>query len=213
MARTEPMHVAIWSDIACPFCNVARERAAWLEREADVVVEWLPYELHPEYPPEGTARADLMRRIPAGAEDAARRMNEEAGLTYNPHPERIPNTRRGLELIEWARARGAHDAMHDRVMDAYWVEGRDITGWDELAPLVTELGLDADDARAEVDAGAFAAVVDGSTRTAQGHGITAVPAFVLDGRLLISGAQPHEVFRRALDEVALMREKDAAPTN
>lgn len=213
MAGTEPMHVAIWSDIACPFCNVARERAAWLEREADVVVEWLPYELHPEYPPEGAARADLMRRIPAGAEDAARRMIEEAGLTYNPHPERIPNTRRGLELIEWARARGAHDAMHDRVMDAYWVEGRDITGWDELAPLVTELGLDADDARAEVDADAFAAVVDGSTRTAQGHGITAVPAFVLDGRLLISGAQPHEVFRRALDEVALMREKDAAPTN
>jgi len=40
-----------------------------------------------------------------------------------------------------------------------------------------------------------------------------VPAFVLDGRLLISGAQPHEVFQHALREVEVMREKDAAPTN
>jgi predicted DsbA family dithiol-disulfide isomerase len=212
VADDAPMNVTIWSDVACPFCNVARERAAWLEQNADVVVEWLPFHLHPEYPPEGIDREELMRRLPAGAEGAAQRMNEEAGLTYNPHPERIPNTRRALELIEWARGQGAHDAMHERVMDAYWVEGRDITDWDELAALVTDVGLDAEEARAAVDSGAFAGVVDGSTATAQRHGITGVPAFVLDGRLLVSGAQPHEVFTRALEQVAVMREKDGAPT-
>ena len=41
---------------------------------------------------------------------------------------------------------------------------------------------------------------------AQEHGIAAVPAFVLDGRLLVSGAQPHEVFRAALAKVSEMRE-------
>ena len=140
MADDAPMTVTIWSDVACPFCNIARERAAWLTQNADVVVEWLPFDLHPEYPAEGIARADLMGRLPAGAEDAARRMNEEAGLAYNPHPERIPNTRRALELIEWARGQGLHDAMHERVMDAYWTEGRDIGDWDVLAALVGELG-------------------------------------------------------------------------
>jgi len=75
-----------------------------------------------------------------------------------------------------------------------------------LAPLVVEAGLDADDARAEVDTGAFRAPVDASTRVAQEHGIAAVPAFVLDGRLLVSGAQPHEVFRAALAKVSEMRE-------
>jgi predicted DsbA family dithiol-disulfide isomerase len=212
MADDAPMTVTIWSDVACPFCNIARERAAWLTQNADVVVEWLPFDLHPEYPAEGIARADLMGRLPAGAEDAARRMNEEAGLAYNPHPERIPNTRRALELIEWARGQGLHDAMHERVMDAYWTEGRDIGDWDVLAALVGELGLDADDARQAVESGAFAPMVDGSTTTAQRHGITGVPAFVLDGRLLVSGAQPHEVFARALEQVASMRQKDGAPT-
>lgn len=201
-----PIDVMIWSDFVCPFCNVARERAAFLREEAGARIDWLPFDLHPEYPPEGIPRAELVRRYGASFSNSVRRMNEEAGLVYNPHPERVPNTRRALELGEWARARGAYDAVHERIMDAYWTEGRDITGWDVLAPLVAEAGLDADDARAEVDSGAFKAPVDASTRVAQEHGIAAVPAFVLDGRLLVSGAQPHEVFREALAKVSEMRE-------
>lgn len=203
------MGVMIWSDFVCPFCNVARERAESLRREAGARIEWLPFDLHPEYPPEGIARAELVRRYGADFSDGVRRMNEEAGLVYNPHPERVPNTRRALELGEWARARGSYGELHERIMDAYWTEGRDITGWDVLAPLVAEAGLDADEARAEVDAGAFRAPVDASTRVAQEHGIAAVPAFVLDGRLLVSGAQPHEVFRAALAKVSEMREAAA----
>ena len=201
-----PIDVMIWSDFVCPFCNVARERAAFLREEAGARIDWLPFDLHPEYPPEGIPRAELVRRYGASFSNSVRRMNEEAGLVYNPHPERVPNTRRALELGEWARARGAYDAVHERIMNAYWTEGRDITGWDVLAPLVVEAGLDADDARAEVDSGAFKAPVDASTTVAQEHGIAAVPAFVLDGRLLVSGAQPHEVFRAALAKVSEMRE-------
>jgi len=210
MAEQQPIEVAIWSDVVCPFCNVARERAEWLRREAGATVTWLPYDLHPEYPAEGIARADLMRRYPANLHDAVRRLNEEAGLVYNPHPERVPRTRRALELIEWARGHGKHDELHERVMDAYWTEGRDITGWDVLGPLVADVGLDPDEARAEVDSGAFAREVDASTATAQKHGIRAVPAFVFDGRLLVSGAQPHEVFEAAIARVAEMRAADAA---
>ncbi len=206
MAEETPIGVMIWSDFVCPFCNVARERAEFLRREAGARIEWLPFDLHPEYPPEGIPRAELARRYGDHFSDAVRRMNEEAGLAYNPHPERVPNTRRALELGEWARAQGAYDQVHERIMDAYWSEARDITGWDVLAPLVAEAGLDADEARAEVDAGAFRAPVDASTQAAQGLGIAAVPAFVLDGRLLVSGAQPHEVFRAALAKVSEMRE-------
>jgi predicted DsbA family dithiol-disulfide isomerase len=209
VAEEAPVHVTIWSDVVCPFCNVARERADWL-RAAGAEVEWLPYDLHPEYPPEGIPRADLMRRFPPGAEANVRHMNEEAGLAYNPHPETIPNTRRALELIEWGRAQGVGDALHERVMDAYWAEGRDVGGWDALEPLVAELGLDPAQAREEVDAGLFRDAVDASTRHAQASGINAVPAFVLDGRLLVSGAQPHEVFARALEQVAAMRAEGPA---
>ena len=208
MTVDDPIRVAIWSDVACPFCNVARERARWL-RDRGVEVEWLPFDLHPEYPPDGLPREELMRRFPAGMHETVRRMNEEAGLRYNPHPERVPNTRRALELIEYARTQGAHDRLHERVMEAYWGEARDITDWDELAPLAAEGGLDPDEARELVEGGHFRAAVDASTGTAQRHGISAVPAFVFDGRLLVSGAQPHEILEKALERVAAMRADDA----
>ena len=108
-----------------------------------------------------------------------RRLSEEAGLVYNPHPERVPNSRRALELGEWARARGAHGALHERVMDAYWTEGRDIGGWDVLGPCVADIGLDPREAEAEVESGAFRAAVDSSSEVARRHGINAVPAFVV----------------------------------
>ena len=68
--------------------------------------------------------------------------------------------------------------------------------------LAVEAGLD----RAEVDdvlAGdAYADRVRASTAEAQSIGITGIPAFALDGRLLILGAQPREVFERAFAQLA-----------
>lgn len=210
MSTDEPITVTIWSDVVCPFCNVARERAAWLSREAGVRIEWLPFDLHPEYPPEGIAREDLMRRYPASMHEAVEGMHADAQMVYNPHPETVPNTRTALELIEWGRTKEAHDALHERVMDAYWTEGRDIGDWEVLRACVADVGLDPAEAEAMVTSGAFAASVTTSTQTAQRLGISGVPAFVFDQRLLVSGAQPHEVLEKAIEQVGRMRAEEAA---
>lgn len=171
----------------------------WLRRQLGAHVEWFPYHLHPEYPPEGIPRDTLIERYGAHFAATVRTMAEEAGLPFNPHPERVPNTRTALELTEWARAQSpaAHERLHDRLMDAYWLEGRDITGWNELYPCVADVGLDPDAAQEAVASGAFAAPVDTWTGWAQSHGILAVPAFVFEQRVLVSGAMPNEVLERA----------------
>jgi predicted DsbA family dithiol-disulfide isomerase len=195
------VHVTVWSDYVCPFCNVGRARARYLESRG-CVVEWLPYDLHPEYPPEGIPRADLIRRYGERMAEDVRRMTEESGLVYNPHPEVVPNSRRALEVTEWARGHGAHDPVHERIMDAYWTDGRDIGDWAVLEACLADCGLDAAEARAEVEAGLLRAPVDAATAHAQRAGISAVPAFVFDGRLLVSGAQPDRVMDLALERVA-----------
>jgi predicted DsbA family dithiol-disulfide isomerase len=165
-------------------------------------VEWYPYHLHPEYPADGIARAELLARYGTRMADAVTAMAAEAGLPYNPHPERIPNTRAALELAEWARAQSplAHDQLHDVLMDAYWRDGRDLTLWDELRRCVEAVGLDPDAAHAAVSSGAFAEPVDTWTSWAQSHGISAVPAFVFEGRVLVSGAQPNAALERAAEK-------------
>jgi predicted DsbA family dithiol-disulfide isomerase len=88
-------------------------------------------------------------------------------------------------------------------MDAYWSEATDIGDADELRRLAAEVGLDGDDVeRVIADPSAYLDAVEASTRQAQSIGINAIPAFLLDRSLIVLGAQPLEVFRRAFDELA-----------
>jgi predicted DsbA family dithiol-disulfide isomerase len=172
------------------------------EFHADLV--WLPFDLHPEYPPEGIALADLHRRygIGVGEEDPLRARFEAAGLSYN-RPEVVPNTRLALRLSELARERGIHEQLHDRLMDAYWSEATNIGDADELRRLSNEVGLDAADVeRVIADPDAYLDVVEGSTQQAHSFGINAIPAFLLDRRLIVLGAQPLQVFRQAFAQLA-----------
>jgi predicted DsbA family dithiol-disulfide isomerase len=162
-------------------------------------VTWLPFDLHPEFPPEGITREQLLQRYGPGMTAHVRAMFERAGLVYNPHPELVPNTRTALRLAEHARDRGLHEPVHNRLMDAYWNEGKNLGDPDTLRELAAEAGLS--DVDGVFDGDAYAGRVRASTTEAQSIGITGIPAFLLDGRLLVLGAQPREVFGRAFERL------------
>jgi predicted DsbA family dithiol-disulfide isomerase len=162
-------------------------------------ITWLPFDLHPEYPPEGIPRQQLIDRYGPGMTDHVRGIFERAGLDYNPNPEIVPNSRLALRLTELARDRGLHEPVHDRLMDAYWAEGRNIGDAAELGQLAAEAGLA--DVEGVFDGDAYLDRVLASTAEAQSLGITGIPAFLLDSKLLILGAQPREVFERAFERL------------
>ena len=124
---------------------------------------WLPFDLHPEYPPEGLPRTDLDRRYGPGVHEHTRRMVETAGLTYGPSP-KLPNTLHALQATELARDRGLHGPVHTRLMHAYWSEGKDLGDDEVLLELVAEAGVDRDEAVAEL------------LKTCDGRRVTAVRA-------------------------------------
>ena len=78
------------------------ERAAWLERRYGARIDWLPFDLHPEYPPEGIPHAELERRYGAGFAHQRRAMFEQAGLPHAETIDKVPNSRRALMLAELA---------------------------------------------------------------------------------------------------------------
>ena len=163
---------------------------------------WLPFDLHPEYPPEGIALAELHRRHGIGDRDPLHDRFADAGLEYN-RPDVVPNTRLALRLTELAREHGRHEPFHDRVMDAYWAEATDIGDPDELRRLAGEVGLDAGEVeRVIADPEAYLDTVEASTTSAMSIGINAIPGFLLDERLIFLGAQPLDLFRRAFAELA-----------
>jgi predicted DsbA family dithiol-disulfide isomerase len=164
-------------------------------------IMWLAFDLHPEYPPEGIPRAELTARYGEDMHDRMRARFEQDGLVYNPPPLVVPNTRLAQQLTELARARGLGVEMHDRLMDAYWAEAVDIGKADELRRLAAEVGIE--DPETAWDDPIYLERVLASSAQAHSIGVTGVPGFVLDRRLLVLGAQPREVFEQAfasLDE-------------
>lgn len=164
-------------------------------------MQWLPFDLHPEYPPEGISRAELHARYGEPFQARVREMIEEAGFRYNPPPERVPNSRPALETAELARDQGLFEQVHRRLMELYWTEATDISNDETLIGVLTEAGVDRDEAVDALADRRYGARVDEATQLAHGHGIHAIPAFVLDRRLLVMGAQPKAVFEQALAQL------------
>lgn len=170
-----------------------------MQERFDAETTWAPFDLHPEYPQEGIPRATLVARYtPAGIERTAA-LFQSHGLEYNPNPDVVPNSMKALRLTEHARTHGLHLPFHDRVMDAYWAEAQDIGDPDVLRRLGEEVGLEG--AEEVLSGDAYLDVVRASTAQAVAAGVTGVPAFVLDSRLLVLGAHPRHVFERAFSEL------------
>jgi predicted DsbA family dithiol-disulfide isomerase len=164
-------------------------------------VTWLPFFLHPEYPPEGVPRAELRRRYGRDVDSYTRELFARNDLAFNPPPT-LPRTLDALRLTELARDGDLHEPFHERLMDAYWAEARDLGDHATLRQLAREVGVAEDDVERVLAGDDYRARVEASTAEAQSVGVHGIPAFLLGGRLLVLGAHPGETFERAFAQLA-----------
>ena len=171
-----------------------------MQEEYDVVVEWLPFELHPEVPPEGMPVPQYIKQsAQRGTHERLRQMAQESGRNI-VFSDRWANSRRALEASEYAREQGRHEEFHRIVFRKYYGEGQDMSRWDVLRAAAEEAGLDPDEMQEKTESGRYEEIVDSHIREARQLGITGVPAYVLGNRYLIMGAQPYEVFQEVMAE-------------
>lgn len=209
------MRIDIWSDYICPFCTVG-ERHLNLALESfagrdDVEVVWRSFQLDPEAPKESTGNAlDYLTRIKGMSEAQVVAMNDglaaraaEVGLEFNWRDSHMVNTMDAHRLGVLAREDGKGIEWDELVKRAYFTEGKNIADHAQLRELAAEVGLAAQDVDSVLaDETAYAREVAEDIAVARQIGVQGVPFFVFDGRLAVSGAQPVEVFRQALEQVA-----------
>ncbi len=95
--------------------------------------------------------------------------------------------------------------MKERLLRAYFTEGRAIADRDELAALAGEVGLDAAEVQRVLAGDRYVEALRADEARARSLGIRGIPFFLLDGRFGISGAQSPEVLRQALERGAAAR--------
>lgn len=168
-----------------------------LKSEHDAAVEWKPFFLHPEMPPEGIELPAAIRARLASTHERLLQMAHAAGLEM-VFSERLPNSRRALEATEYARTQGKQLEFHRVVFRKFYGEGQDISRWEVLRVAAQEAGLDADAMQRETESGRYTADLDAQIEAAYALGIDGVPTYILNDKYVIVGAQPYEVFKRAI---------------
>ncbi|WP_292089241.1 MULTISPECIES: DsbA family oxidoreductase [unclassified Mesorhizobium] len=205
------MKVEIWSDVACPWCYIAKHRfdnaLSRFEHREQVEVIWRSYQLDPDAPAMSNMSLNdsLAQKHGLGLEEAIamndqmRRLGAQEGLDYDFDRARYGNSFDAHRLIHFARQRGLQTAMEERLFRAYFSEGKALGAIDTLVELAREVGINAEDARAVLDGKAFADQVRTDTQTARLLGLKGVPFFIIDEKYAIAGAQASESFRDALE--------------
>lgn len=206
------MKINFVSDVACPWCAVglnSLERA--LDRLGDTVsveLAFHPFELNPQMPAEGEDVVEHLARkyglSPQQLEQGRATLRDRGaavGFEFGPR-ERIWNTFDAHRLLHWAGLEGRQRELKHALLRAYHGRGENPGAPEVLVRAAAEAGLDAERAREVVASGRYADEVRAEERHWQELGIQAVPSVIVNGRHLIQGGQPPEVFEQALRRLA-----------
>ena len=199
----------IFSDPVCPWCYLGKanlDRALQAHPEHPFAIEWHPFQLNPDMPVEGMDKREyLLARFGDAAKLAQmhqrfRDIAAQNGVKMDPDtPQRIPNTLNAHRLIHWAGLEGRQTLLVSALFRAYWIEGRDIGDPDVLADVASQAGMDRRGAARLLASDADLDVVRAREAQARERGVSAVPTFLIAGKHVISGAQPPEIWGRAIE--------------
>lgn len=201
----------IFSDPVCPWCYVGKanlDRALASRPDHPFQIQWHPFQLNPDMPPEGVAkRAYLEEKFGGKARvdavhDRLREVTRAAGVDMDPDkPQRMPNTLDAHRLIHWAGIEGRQSAVVIALMRAYWVEGRDIGDPETLAAIAGENGMDRAATLRLLQSDADASDIQARDQDARHKGVNAVPTFLVAQQYVVSGAQPPETWEKVIAEL------------
>jgi predicted DsbA family dithiol-disulfide isomerase len=208
------MRIEIWSDVICPWCYIGKRRfeaalAAFPHKE-EVTVVWRSFELDTKSPSRySETLIEMLARNYHVSLHEAENMNArvsslatEVGLDYRLNEARPGNTFDAHRLLHLAASRQMGDRAMERLMHAYFSEALPVGDRAALANLAPEFGISSNEALAMFESDAFVEAVRADETRASALGISGVPFFVIDGKIGISGAQPVEVFAKALKDCA-----------
>lgn len=213
--------IDIWSDVMCPWCviglNQLEKALATLRDEVTATIRFHPFELNPDMPEEGEDQAAHIQRKygrtaeqTAGVRETMQQAAANAGYSFaytgegNPPPQMMWNTRLAHRLLTWT----LHDhgpafqvPLKRALFDAHFQQRRNISDLEILADIAEGVGLNRVAALSAMIDPQIDAMVTAGQRQAWDMNVNGVPAIVINGKLMIPGAQDPETYANLIRKV------------
>jgi predicted DsbA family dithiol-disulfide isomerase len=214
MTAPATLKIDFVSDVVCPWCAIGlKSLEQALEQVSDEVaveLHFQPFELNPDMAPEGEDAVEHLQRkygsTPeqiAANQAAIRERGADVGFTFNmDRRKRVVNTFDAHRLLHWAALQGRQTELKQALLAAYFTDGRDVSARGVLVDVAGETGLDPVEAGHVLDEGRYGQDVRAQEQFFRSQGIQAVPSVIVNGRYLIQGGQPPEVFAQSLRRIA-----------
>ncbi len=209
----------IISDPICPWCYIGKtklDRALEANPDHDLIIEWHPFQLNPDMPPEGMDRREYLELKFGGQQQAVdvylqvENAAKEAGLQLDfAGIKRTPSTLDAHRLIHWAAIEGLQNAVVDRLFKAYFKEGRDISDHSVLVRIASAAGLDGEMLRTLLQGDSDRDDIAARDKDARVKGVSGVPCFVIGNQYVVQGAQQTETWDKVIKELIEARREDA----
>lgn len=209
----QQIKIDLVSDIACPWCAIgyARlEQALGTLPDISATIEWHAFELNPDKnAPQEPILPALSRKYgrPEAEMRAAQenmiRIATELGLNFSKMQQRFTcNTFDAHRLVKWAASQHKATSMKQALFNAYFGDAADVSNHDVLALCAKQAGLDKTAAKDILATDAYVETVKADIARYQQAGISSVPAFIINNKYLISGAQEPSQLAAALQQIA-----------
>jgi predicted DsbA family dithiol-disulfide isomerase len=216
----ESLDIQFISDVMCPWCVIGlgnlSKALEELKDKVDATVTYRPFELNPDMPAEGQNLNEHIAEkygINQEQSDQNREMiqarGKEVDFDFNFTSEsRMRNSFDAHRLLHWAHLEGKQAELKVALFKAHFTHNQDISNYQTLANLAASVNLDLAAAKGILENGYFAEEVRLQEQQWQQNGITSVPTVIINNAYAISGGQPAEVFKSAIEEI-LEKEKVA----
>ena len=205
------MQIEVWADLVCPWCYIGKRR---LQRALEqtgkasaVTLIHRAFQLDPSASTRSEPTVDHLAAKYGVPRDQALAMMDNVtevaageGLHYRLDLTTTGNTRDAHRLILWSqdiRPEITQDLI-ESMYSAYFEHGRGVFTVDQLTEFASGVGLDADAARTMLEGRDYVDRVAEDQALARDFGAGGVPFFVFDREHGVSGAQPIEIFERAI---------------
>jgi protein disulfide-isomerase len=206
------MEIEIWSDIACPFCYIGKVRLEKALSELSDVkpsITWRSFQLDPSAPenPEHDIYDTLAKKYGKDRKWAIEmnsnvvEMAEGEGLNFDMDAIQPVNTFKAHRLLHFAAKNGKQHEIKEALLNAYFTEGKDVGNIDTLTGLANDVGLDKTKTKEFLANNHFSEKVNRDMQKAREMGIQGVPFFLINKKYGLSGAQPMEAFKEALQKI------------
>lgn len=208
------MKIAIWSDIACPYCYIGKRKLEIaldeFPHKDNIELEWHSYELDPELPKKAsdqTIYSYFAKKFNVSEEEArisegkVAELAKEVGLNYDFDKLIVANTSDALRLVKLANESGLATEAEEILFDAYFVRGLDISNQNVLVQLGTQIGLKEADILSLLSSDKYIADIKKDIEYSENeYDLEYIPFYIFNNKQIVQGSIASEKYLEVLND-------------